>query len=91
MRILGCIDRIVDQQNAVIVIEQLKKEITVPILSLPQGSKEGSWLTFELTNQKAGNFKLQSEITFEKNKVIEEKLDQLRAKRTTSKFQRNTN
>ncbi|UOE96248.1 DUF3006 domain-containing protein [Alkalihalobacillus sp. LMS39] len=88
MRLLGCIDRIVDQQNAVIVIEQLKKEITVPILSLPQGSKEGSWLTFELTNHKAVNFQLQTDITIEKNKTVEEKLNRLRAKRTTSQFQR---
>lgn len=48
----GVLDRIEDERLAVILIEDMNKEIVLPILALPKGSKEGIWLlmTFEPSN-----------------------------------------
>lgn len=84
----GVIDRFTDEDQAVILIEKLNKELVVSCDELPDGSKESDWLTLKKTN---GSFKIiaiDREKTERETKTSLDLRDQLRAKSKGSKFRR---
>lgn len=84
----GVLDRFADQNKAVILIEQLNKELIVTRDQLPEGSKEGDWLHLEKTNETFKVVAIDEEKTLEQTKKSLDLRDQLRAKRKGSKFKR---
>ncbi len=48
---LGVLDRIEDNEQAVILIEDLGEELIVPRQDLPLGSKENTWFLIEKNNE----------------------------------------
>lgn len=84
----GVLDRIEDQDLAVILIEEKKKEIILPLDRLPPNSKEGTWFRM---SKEDGTYKVLA-IDEEKTKQQEirsaDLLAQLRARSTGSKYKK---
>lgn len=83
----GVLDRIEDNV-AVILIEEIKEEFTLPKEKLPRNSKEGTWFSIKKEN---GHFKIlqiDAALTKEKEEKSLNLLSQLRAKSKGSKYKR---
>ncbi|MFC0559762.1 DUF3006 domain-containing protein [Halalkalibacter alkalisediminis] len=87
--IAGVIDRIVDKKHAVILLEDEKKERVISVDHLPEGSKEGSWLLIDIQGEAIKHIQLDEKKTEKKQEQIKNKLTQLRARSTGSRFKRN--
>lgn len=84
----GFLDRIEDNELAVILIEEINEEIVVPLNELPEGSKENTWFHLEEVD---GTFKVISiddKTTRKETKRSEDLMAQLRVRSRGSKFKR---
>ena len=84
----GMLDRIEDGCLAVILIEELKKEIILPAAWLPEGSQIHSWFDIELDGQEIRSIALDAETAAAKEDKAEALMRRLKAKRGRSRFKR---
>ncbi|WP_368654391.1 DUF3006 family protein [Ornithinibacillus sp. 4-3] len=84
----GFIDRFIGNEKAVILIEELGKEIHLPLSSLPNGCGIGSWVTLAKQN---GIYEI-TEIDHKMTIIQKEKVDhltkKLEMKKKKSKFRK---
>lgn len=84
----GVLDRFEDNDLAVILIEEMNKELNIPVNNLPPNSKEGTWFQIE---ERQGEFHIVSidmEMTNKQAERSADLLEKLRAKSSGSKFKR---
>ncbi len=84
----GMLDRIEDGQFAVILIEGLQKEVTLPVSWLPEGSHVNSWFNIELEGEKITSIALDTETTAVQADKAFELMGRLKAKQRKSRFKR---
>lgn len=84
----GVLDRIVDDEHAVILVEQLGKEFVISSSLLPEGSKEGTWFTLVLNEDTIVKMDIDQVQTDFIKGVIDDKLNKLRSKSKGSRFKR---
>jgi hypothetical protein len=87
--IKGYLDRIEDNQYAVILVEEMKKEFIVPKEDLPQGSKENSYFEITIENEKITFLKLDEHTTISEQEKVNAMMTELRSKSKGSKFKKN--
>ncbi|WP_202081149.1 DUF3006 domain-containing protein [Caldalkalibacillus salinus] len=81
------IDRM-DAQRATLLVGDEETERTVLVENLPQGAKEGMWLTLEETEEDLLHIQIDEEETVRRKKLMKQKLDKLRQRSKGSKFRR---
>lgn len=86
--IKAVLDRIVDQQHAVILAETIGEDYIVPVDRLPSGAQEGSWLLVDCSDGEVVNITLDSHTTASREKEVAETLNRLKKKSRGSKFKR---
>lgn len=84
----GILDRIEDGRLAVILIEELQQEITLPIAFLPEGSRVNSWFDIELEGQEIKSIALDAEATEVKRDKASKLMKRLKMKQRKSRFKR---
>jgi hypothetical protein len=86
----GVLDRIVDREKAIILIEELNKELVVNVSVLPVEPKEGTWfdVTLDKTGTKIEHLVINDQITVEKEREISQTLSRIRSKSSGSRFKR---
>lgn len=87
--IKGYLDRIEDNQFAVILAEEIKKEFIIPVEDLPEGSKEKSYFEITIKNDKITSMKLDEQTTQTEQEKVDDLLSKLRSKSKGSKFKKN--
>lgn len=85
----GYLDRIEDEKHAVILIEENNQEIIIPVIDLPEGSKEKTWLRLKEDNGSYRVIAIDEEKTIQESKRSEDLMAQLRARSKGSKFKKN--
>ncbi|WHZ05596.1 DUF3006 domain-containing protein [Neobacillus sp. YX16] len=87
--IKGFLDRIEDNQFAVILVEEMKKEFIIPKKDLPQGSKENSYFEITIENEKITSIELDEQTTLSEQEQVDDMMTKLRSKSKGSKFKKN--
>lgn len=82
----GYIDRIVDQKFAVILFDEEKKEITIPVEKLPAGWKENVWVNLVEENGTYRVYSIDEDKTKKEMQKSQDLLAQLRAKSKGSRY-----
>jgi hypothetical protein len=72
------VDRIVDNQYAVLLVGEDEVEHVVPVSSLPDGTQPGTWLQVQFEDDVLLNATIDIEESEQVKKRIEEKLARLR-------------
>lgn len=85
----GVIDRIEDKYKAVILLEDENREWIVDLDQLPDGCIEGSWLLLDISGHVINHIQLDRKKSIRKQDRVKNKMNQLRAKSTGSRFKRN--
>lgn len=85
----GVLDRFADHDLAVILIEDVQKEILVPIQQLPPNSKEGTWFDIKEDNGEYQIVAIDVDMTKKQMEKSLNLLKKLRANSRGSKFKRN--
>ncbi|TKC19445.1 DUF3006 domain-containing protein [Robertmurraya kyonggiensis] len=80
-------DRIEDDV-AVLLIEETKKQFTKPIEQLPAGAVPGAWFEATVIHNEIVEIKLDPSTTYSKKQTTEDLLAKLRGKNKGSKFNR---
>lgn len=83
----GVLDRIEDNQ-AVVLVEEKGEQFTLPKEKLPPNSKEGTWFSIKQENEKFVIVKIDEQLTKEKQAQSADLMSQLQAKKSSSKFKR---
>ena len=84
----GYLDRVEDNNMAVILIEEENEEIVVPIDELPDGSKEKTWLQMEHVQGLYKVISIDHETTAEKAQQTSALMEKLRKRKKGSKFKK---
>ena len=87
--IKGYLDRIEDNQFAVILVEEIKKELIIPVEELPEGSKVNSYFEISIENEKITSMKLDEQTTQTEQEKVDDLMTKLRSKSKGSKFKKN--
>lgn len=84
----GVLDRFEDNNLAVILIEEINKELNIPANNLPSNSKEGTWFLIEERQGEYHIVSIDAEKTRNQAQKSADLLERLRAKSSGSKFKR---
>lgn len=84
----GILDRIEDNNQAVILIEEIQETIIVPLEELPENSQENTYFHIEEKDGKYRVLSIDNEATEEAKEKSEDLLAKLRAKSSGSKYRR---
>ncbi|MFZ3590943.1 DUF3006 family protein [Bacillus sp. DJP31] len=84
----GYLDRIEDNQFAVILVEEIKKEFIIPKAELPEGSVEKSYFDLIIENDLIKSMKLNEQTTSSEQQNVANLMSKLRSKSKGSKFKR---
>lgn len=84
----GMLDRIEDGGIAVILIEELQKEIVLPAAWLPEGSRINSWFDIELDGQAIKSIALDAATAAVKEDKAAALLNRLRKNQRKSRFKK---
>lgn len=84
----GVLDRFEDQEKAVILIEEIEKELVVSRSDLPKGSQKNTWFTIEKQDELFHIVAIDHEMTRKKAADTEALLNKLRSKQNSSRFRR---
>ena len=84
----GYLDRIEDNDLAVILIEDINEEIIIPLDQLPEGSTENTWLQLEKTDDSFQVIAIDDEKTEQETETSQDLMAKLRAKSKGSKFKK---
>lgn len=82
------IDRFTDEQQAVLLIESLNKEIIMPLANLPNEAKPGLWVNLV---EESGSFRITSidqALTNKKKTQINSLMNNLQQRKKTSKYKK---
>ncbi len=85
----GVLDRIEDNDMAVILIEEINKELTIPLHDLPKGSTESTWFHIEKKGDAFEVISIDSKTTSQEADKSADVMKKLREKRKDSKFKKN--
>lgn len=80
-------DRISDNQQAVLLVEGIQKDFSLPISSLPTGSKPGEWFLIDIQNETITSVEIDVQKTKQLENEIQQKLSRLQSKKN-SRFKR---
>lgn len=80
-------DRQTENDEAVLLVEQLKKDFHIPLTSLPSGSEPGQWFHIQIEDGQVIKIQTDEEKTTEMETDIQSRLNRLKSKRT-SRFKR---
>jgi hypothetical protein len=89
MKETGVLDRIVDGKFAVILFENIGKEIIYPAENLPSGSSEGVFFDALIENDEITSLVINQEKTDEISSEINNRLKAIKRKSRGSRFKRN--
>lgn len=81
MKHKAVIDRIVDDNHAVLLVGVTEKEFILPVVRLPFGSSEGTWLKVEITDTEITDLEFDDIETNKTKNRIDYKLALLRKKK----------
>lgn len=81
------LDRITDNDQAVLLIDNLQKNFLIPISSLPSGSKPGIWFNVTIQGDQVSSIKFDEEKTAQMSSDIQNRLTRLQSKKN-SRFKR---
>lgn len=84
----GVLDRIEDNNMAVILIEQINEELIIPLHELPKGSKESTWFNIEKKGDTFKVISINSKTTAQEADNSADLMKKLRLKRKESKFKK---
>nr|WP_304214384.1 DUF3006 domain-containing protein [Fredinandcohnia onubensis] len=84
----GYLDRIEENQHAVILVEEISKEFVIPISKLPNGSKAGSYLNLTIENEIITSIMLNENETSTQQQKVDDMMSKLRKKSSGSKFKK---
>ena len=84
----GVLDRFTDNNQAVILIEEINKELVISRDQLPTGAKESDWLTLNKTDDTFKVISIDREKTEREMQRSLNFRDQLRAQSKGSRFKR---
>ena len=84
----GVLDRMEDGKWAVILLEEVNREIVVPAAVLPEGSRINSWFDIDFDDSGIVSIELDSRSTAIKEQRVEQLMRSLRSKRSGSRFKR---
>jgi len=84
----GYLDRVEDNDMAVILIEEKNEEIVVPIDELPNGCKEKTWLHMEHIQGSYKVISIDHETTAKKAQQTSALMEKLRKRKKGSKFKK---
>lgn len=84
----GYLDRFIDNTRAVIIVEEEKRQYTIPNNELPTGAQIGSWLHLKIENNIIKQMTLLDDLTEEKKNQTTDLLTKLRAKNRQSSFKK---
>lgn len=82
----GYLDRIEDNDNAVILIEAKNTEIILPLGELPTGSTEKTWLHLEQENDTFKVISIDYETTRQKAQQATDIMEKLRKRKKPGRF-----
>lgn len=74
----GVIDRIIDENIAIILLEEENIQFTLPLYELPEGSKEGTWLQIDVLDEEYIVLAIDMEKTTHKYDVNKFLIEQLK-------------
>lgn len=80
-------DRIANNNQAVLLVESIQKDILLPISSLPTGSKPGSWFLIMLRDEEITSIELDEAKTKQMENDIQNRLKRLQL-RKKSRFKK---
>ncbi|WHY03538.1 DUF3006 family protein [Neobacillus sp. DY30] len=78
-----------DDQYAVILVEDIKKEFIVPKQELPEGSKVNTYFEITVENDKITSMKLDEKTTETEKEKVDDLMAALRSQSRGSKFKKN--
>lgn len=81
------LDRITDNNQAVLLVDTIQKEFKLPATSVPSGSKPGSWFQVTIENDAITSIKIDEEKTNAMKGDIQNRLARLQANKK-SRFKR---
>ncbi|HLR40835.1 MAG TPA: DUF3006 domain-containing protein [Virgibacillus sp.] len=84
----GVLDRIEDNDMAVILIEEINKELIIPLHELPSGSKESTWFHIEKRDETFEVISIDSKTTSQEAEKSTDLMKKLQEKRKDSKFKK---
>ena len=74
------VDRIVDGKTAVILVGEDERQHVYPADKLPEGAKEGTWLTVVVERGEIASMEVDQDETDAVRRRIQDKMDRLRAR-----------
>lgn len=84
----GTLDRIEDGRLAVILLEEQRQEIILPIRYLPEGSRVNSWFEIVMDGEEIVSIALDEETAEAKENEAQELMQKLKSRRRGSRFKR---
>ncbi|WP_099363495.1 DUF3006 domain-containing protein [Fredinandcohnia onubensis] len=84
----GYLDRIEENQHAVIIVDEINKEFIIPISQLPNGSTAGSYLNLIIENETITSITLNENETISQQQKVDDMMSKLRKKSSGSKFKK---
>lgn len=84
----GVLDRMEDGKWAVILLEEVNREIIVPAAELPEGSRIKSWFDIDFDDSGIVSIELDPRSTAIKEQRVEQLMRNLRSRRSGSRFKR---
>lgn len=78
MKMSGVVDRVVDGETAVVLVEEECLELNVPVDMLPEAAEEESWLSLEVEGKYVVSVEIDDETAEERRERIDEKMERLR-------------
>jgi len=84
----GYLDRIEDNQHAVILVEENKREYIIPIQQLPEGSSPGTYFDLTIENETITSLKWNEDETISQQQKVNDMMAKLRKKSSGSKFKK---
>jgi hypothetical protein len=82
----GYLDRIEDNQLAVILVEEVNKEFVLPISELPEGSKPKIWFDLVINQGRITSININNKKTETAQEKVDDTLCKIRSKSKGSKF-----
>jgi len=85
----GTLDRIENENLAVILLEEEQREIVLPVHHLPEGSRVNSWFEIVMDGEEMVSIALDEETAEAKEREAEALMQKLRSRRRgSSRFKR---
>ncbi|MBP1949821.1 DUF3006 family protein [Virgibacillus litoralis] len=84
----GILDRIEDNNKAVILMEETKEEVVITVDELPEGSSENTYFNMEKVDDEYQIVSIDEAITQKESEKSSDLMAKLRAKSKGSKFKK---